>query len=186
VTQKLLFIALLTFSYVSHGLEMGKVDQLERDYVDGGYSSGYSSGYSGVTTGGTTTSGLTTGTTSGGSLVGVTGGGFVGIGAPPELNPIDVTPLAGGKCSIRGITSGAWAGSPCEKLYGKTPISVGTTGTTSGGVTGRTTRQLLEDDTIPISGTTTSGTIGTTTGTTTGKTFDGPIDGTTTGKYLQE
>ena len=38
----------------------------------------------------------------------------------PQFGINDVKPTSSGGCSVRGITSGAWAGSPCEKIYGPT------------------------------------------------------------------
>ena len=39
----------------------------------------------------------------------------------PQFGINDVKPTSAGGCSVRGITSsGPWAGSPCEKLYGPT------------------------------------------------------------------
>ena len=42
-----------------------------------------------------------------------------GLGAP-QFGINDVKPTSSGGCSVRGTTSGAWSGSPCEKLYGPT------------------------------------------------------------------
>ena len=68
-----------------------------------------------------------------GGAVGGVGGGPVGVDLQPAEQQIavldlgtpqfginDVTPTTSGGCKVRGITSGAWAGSPCEKIYGPT------------------------------------------------------------------
>jgi len=41
----------------------------------------------------------------------------IDLGAP-QFGINDVKPTSSGGCSVRGITSGAWSGSPCEKIYG--------------------------------------------------------------------
>jgi len=184
--MKYLLIATLVFSLGAHAIEEEKNFERYYDYDDGGAQGGYSGLTSGgSTTGGTTTGGTTTGRTSTGVGIdngltsGVVTSGGVSDGAPTELNSLDVKPAAGGKCQVRGIGSGAWAGSPCQRLYGKNPINVGSvTGTTSGGVTGRTTGKSLTSGTTDqglTSGSVTSGT--TSIGTTTGRTSIGIQDG---------
>ncbi len=69
-----------------------------------------------------------------GGAVGGNGGGQGGTGlqpvgggvailntGAPQFGINDVKPTSAGGCSVTGITSGAWAGSPCEKIYGPTP-----------------------------------------------------------------
>lgn len=189
--MKCLIIATLIFSFGAHAIEEKKDFERYYDYDTGGAQGGYSGLTSGgSTTGGTTTGGTTTGRTSTGVGIdngltsGVVTSGGISDSSPTELNSLDVKPAAGGKCQVRGITSGAWAGSPCQRLYGKNPINVGSvTGTTSGGVTGKSLTGGITDVGL-TSGSVTSGTtsIGTTTGrtsigTTTGRTTIGIQDG---------
>ena len=40
----------------------------------------------------------------------------------PQFSIKNVKPNGAGGCIVTGVSSGAWAGSPCEKLYGATPL----------------------------------------------------------------
>jgi len=46
-------------------------------------------------------------------------------GGPAQFGIRDVRPTSNGKCEVAGLGTNNWAGSPCEKIYGATPISLG-------------------------------------------------------------
>ena len=47
---------------------------------------------------------------------------------PPQYGISNVKPTSSGTCFVAGISTGPWLGSPCEKIYGPTPISISGTG----------------------------------------------------------
>ena len=52
------------------------------------------------------------------------------VGAiPPQYGISSVKPTSSGTCFVAGISTGPWPGSPCEKIYGATPITISISGT---------------------------------------------------------
>lgn len=53
--------------------------------------------------------------------------------ADPQYGISNVKPTSSGTCFVAGKGTGPWLGSPCEKIYGTTPISSSGTGSTTQG-----------------------------------------------------
>ena len=91
--------------------------------------------------GGTVTGG---GGGGGGSTTGISLGGGTAVVGPAVFDPnlgeapqygiSDVKPTSSGTCQVVGVGTGPWAGSPCEKIYGPTPIT--TSGSSGSSVSG--------------------------------------------------
>ena len=120
--RALLVLSLLSFSLSSMALitqpPSGPVGPIGNVGGVGGGNGGAVGGGGG---GGGGNGGVNSGVNSGVGLQPVEGQiAVIDLGVP-QFGINDVTPTASGGCKVRGITdSGAWAGSPCEKLYGPT------------------------------------------------------------------